>query len=321
MCCTPQPGGDPSCWDGKEFTYAKCCPPAPEPEPEPQPEPEPEPEPDTAPDPECQHGILDGGDLARGSVCCSASCGECADTFMCSTHPGGSARCCPRDIKELARDCAEHGAPCAIGGEPEPEPEPAQCFEPGGYYTEAMCCTPPDGDASWIDALCWDGAEFTHAKCCHPARPEPEPEPEPQPEPEPEAEPDTPPDPECQHGILERGSLVRGAACCSASCGECADSFMCSTHPGGSSRCCPEDIKELARDCAEHGAPCAIGGEPEPEPEPAQCFEPGGYYTEEMCCTPPAGDVSCWDGAEFTYTKCCPPNPPPPTPPPPAPLP
>ena len=41
----------------------------------------------------------------------------------------------------------------------------------------------------------------------------------------------------------------------------------------------------------------------------AQCFEPGGYYTEAMCCAPPAGDPSCWDGKEFTYAKCCPRSP------------
>ena len=41
----------------------------------------------------------------------------------------------------------------------------------------------------------------------------------------------------------------------------------------------------------------------------AQCFEPGGYYTEAMCCAPPAGDLSCWDGKEFTYAKCCPRSP------------
>jgi hypothetical protein len=97
-------------------------------------------------DPQCSSGI------ARGNVCCAASCGTCGGTG-CSSRPGGTGACCTGAVWQSAPSCTYSGPPCVLTD--------PQCVT--GIQSGGVCCPPGCGTCGGTGC---SGRPGGPANCC-----------------------------------------------------------------------------------------------------------------------------------------------------------
>ena len=82
----------------------------------------------SSPDPTCSRGVK------RGSICCSASCGDKCSSKGCSHAGCGAKCCCSSSIEKSDRLCSQNAAPCNLGR------STIVCLNPNLTTRHVCCC-------------------------------------------------------------------------------------------------------------------------------------------------------------------------------------